>query len=633
MDRLRGLLIILVVAGFALVSFQVSSAQGGIQWADAFKFADAPNFKDTGDAWLHRTENGVSAGAIVDNVEPGAYTMWWLVWNTPEGCFEAWACAEPDLFNPKAHLAIGYAGGAEVASNGKLYISSSLSEGTPLVGFPYPEFSATGVALEETTLIDSRHAEIHLVIRSHGSPVPVEDSLRSFNGQCVYVDPIAEAEPVYGTPGANSCDDVYFAVFPSEDAPLGGAEQAQSSIGALLPLTGSLSSYGETSLTSLQLAAQTAGVELRIEDTETSPEVALEKLEVLHDAGIRVVIGPYSSAEVQAVIDYANKNDMILMSPLSTARTLAIPNDNLFRFTPDDEQEAVALAALAWERGFRVVVPISREDPGNLGLQSAFKASFEKLGGQVLPVTTYGPATTDFTATIDELAANFASAEEDQPIAVYLTAFSEVTDLFGAVVASDAQDLKAADWLGSDSVALSADLIANPLAAGFASTAYYPNPILGLADEDKSLWKPVSDRITSEISREPDAFALAAYDALMVGHQALEAVGSEVNLDSIKREIVVIADRYVGLTGSTQLNEAGDRFLGNYDFWSVCSREGSFVWTKVATFTAMAASSNALSVSDDSMLPSAPSSIQNAIADSWSSHSEIAMASYCPCVQ
>jgi hypothetical protein len=144
-----------------------------------------------------------------------------VVWNTPEGCAEPFQCAEGDLFNPEAGLAIGFAGGGIVDQAGDPFrVKGDLEVGTALEGFPYPEFSAAGLALTETTLVDSRHAEIHLVVRSHGPAVSgMEASAkRTFNGACRYDPPLDVTAPAYGTPGPNTCVDSHFAVFASESA-------------------------------------------------------------------------------------------------------------------------------------------------------------------------------------------------------------------------------------------------------------------------------------------------------------------------------------------------------------------------------------------------------------------------------
>ena len=366
----------------------------------------------------------------------------------------------------------------------------------------------------------------------------------------------------------------------------GGTDgEGEIRIGALLPLSGSLSSYGETSEAALQAAAEELGVELVIKDTATDPDTALEMLEELHEEGLNVVIGPYASSEVAAVADFANENAIILISPLSTAGTLAFEDDNVLRFTPDDQQNGVALAALAWEKGFRTIVPITRDDDGNQGLQIGMKAAFEELGGTVAPLVVYGPDQTEFGETLDELAAKLEAAGSG-PSAIYLTAFAEVTDLFTAVVESDHENLKTTPWLGSDSVALSEDLINDATAAEFASNAYYPNPILGLAEDDRELWEPVSDQIAEVIGREPDAFALAAYDALQVAYEAISEVGADADPQVIREQIFETASGHHGLTGPTVLNDAGDRAVGNYDFWAVCADGDGYEWTLVASYTA-----------------------------------------------
>ncbi|NIW44751.1 MAG: hypothetical protein GWN30_08305 [Gammaproteobacteria bacterium] len=178
-------------------------------------------FYDVGDAYIYRNDRGITAQGMASGVAPGVYTMWWVVWNAPENCNTAYACLEPDLFNSEVRVAIGYAGGAMTDKNGNFMISAHLSEGETLTGFPYPEFQALGLQLNDTTMIDSRHAEIHLVFRYHGivEPMLLSTAMHTFNGGCEYTIPISGSEPAYGTPGSNICVDTHFVIFPSEDTP------------------------------------------------------------------------------------------------------------------------------------------------------------------------------------------------------------------------------------------------------------------------------------------------------------------------------------------------------------------------------------------------------------------------------
>jgi branched-chain amino acid transport system substrate-binding protein len=165
-------------------------------------------------------------------------------------------------------------------------------------------------------------------------------------------------------------------------------------IGALLPLTGSLASYGESSRAALAEAVATINARggprltLEVEDTKTDPAAALAALQKLAVRGIKLTVGPYASSEVKAAKEFADNRGVIPISPLSTARALAIADDNVFRFTPDDEQEAAAVAALAIADGVRVMLTAGRDDEGDQGLQLAFHRAFEERGGRGLPGVT-----------------------------------------------------------------------------------------------------------------------------------------------------------------------------------------------------------------------------------------------------
>jgi ABC-type branched-subunit amino acid transport system substrate-binding protein len=55
--------------------------------------------------------------------------------------------------------------------------------------------------------------------------------------------------------------------------------------------------------------------------------------------------------------------------------------------------------------------------------------------------------------------------------------------------------------------------------------------------------------------------------------------------------LVKTANSYFGVTGSTELNDAGDRKYGSYDFWTVrpvdnddVKTPGSFEWANVSAY-------------------------------------------------
>jgi hypothetical protein len=40
----------------------------------------------TGSSTLHRNKNGITVNFKAEGLYPGAYTIWWVIWNNPEAC-------------------------------------------------------------------------------------------------------------------------------------------------------------------------------------------------------------------------------------------------------------------------------------------------------------------------------------------------------------------------------------------------------------------------------------------------------------------------------------------------------------------------------------------------------------------
>ncbi|HEX6283031.1 MAG TPA: ABC transporter substrate-binding protein [Nitrososphaera sp.] len=253
-------------------------------------------------------------------------------------------------------------------------------------------------------------------------------------------------------------------------------------IGALLSLTGTSSSTGEEAEASLRLAVDdvnnqlaksgsSSRVGLVIEDTKTDPNVAREKLMDLASKGIRIVIGPSTSAAVAAVKEYADENGILIVSS-STAPSLAISNDNVFRFVPDDTHQAEALAKQTWDEGTRVVIPIWRSDVFGNNLQFLLKEKFEKLGGKILDGIGYSPPVGNFAASLHRI--NFIVWEQElrsltskvndavsqygaEKVVVYIVAFDEIVPIM--IQANRHQELQSVRWYGSDGSAQNEGLI------------------------------------------------------------------------------------------------------------------------------------------------------------------------------
>jgi branched-chain amino acid transport system substrate-binding protein len=396
-------------------------------------------------------------------------------------------------------------------------------------------------------------------------------------------------------------------------APVDGYKQTVT-IGALLPLTGISSSLGESEEAALKVAFRDINenfsknhsnvrIGLIIEDTQTNPSVSLEKLKQLTTKGIKIVIGPATSAELQVAQDYANSNGVLLLSPSSTAPSLAVSGNNVFRFVPDDTHQAQAISKLMWNNGIRVIVPFWRTDVYGNDLVRAVKQNFQQLGGRVMDGVGYTPNTGDFFASLNRI--NFIVWDQDlrslsskishaisthgaNKVAIYLVSFDEVVPIF--IQAQSHPVLSTVKWYGSDGTALNDKLMKNVEAATFSVKTDFVNPIYGVNNDNNEKYKQVVSQIQENIGRAARSYASVAYDALWVAALAENDTKATSNINYLKNSLVQIANSHNGITGVTELNQNGDRKYGDYDFWAVArnnnddNSENAFTWKRVSKY-------------------------------------------------
>jgi hypothetical protein len=100
-----------------------------------------------GESTLTRNDHGVSIHLTIPDVQAGAYTAWWVVFN-------------PGVSPPPI---VGWAAGHAVGAGGDLAFSAHLNEGDVISGHPvFPSGS----------LEDARAATVRMVVRYHGAVDP-----------------------------------------------------------------------------------------------------------------------------------------------------------------------------------------------------------------------------------------------------------------------------------------------------------------------------------------------------------------------------------------------------------------------------------------------------------------------------
>jgi branched-chain amino acid transport system substrate-binding protein len=384
-------------------------------------------------------------------------------------------------------------------------------------------------------------------------------------------------------------------------APSGaGSTTREVHVGALLSLTGDGATLGTTTKAALEIAAkrwnatregQRVKVLLDIENTNLEPDQAQAALTRLADKDVPIVIGPQSSSEVAAIADTAAARGVLVVSQGSTASSLAQPDDNVFRFVPTDRVEGRASVDLMKKNGATTIVPMWRNDRGNTGLSESVRAAATASGMTVTPGVVYEPGTTDFGSALADLSSQVQSAVATAgagKVAVYLAGFEEVAEVFNA--AQTVSGLDTVRWYGGDGSAQAKSLVARGPATFATKTRVkgYPSPLVALpADRVKRDAKLLAE-ISKKAGNRADAFTMEAYDAFNVAVRTLSDTDPDTLTDpaALRSAFVATANGTKGVTGTVELDAAGDRVSTPYTFWSICAgQRGNARWVDTGRWT------------------------------------------------
>lgn len=368
-------------------------------------------------------------------------------------------------------------------------------------------------------------------------------------------------------------------------------EPVNIKIGALFSITGAWSSLGVTSREAMDLAIQEINNRMEetgshyrfssvVYDTRLDTTAAKTAIREALSQNIHFMVGPQSSVELEAVSSFANQHDILLVSQGSTASNLAIPGDAIFRFCPGDASEGDAMAQAIYSSGRRVLISISANDPGNLGLQKAVTAAFLKRGGTVEALPAFRRGSTDFTSTLADLKSRIVQKTREagaEKVGIYLASFDGVKDLFHQ--ASSDTVFKTVQWYGGDAIALNSALLADVTAASFAAAGQFFAPSFGLPQQVHPDMAEVAASIKSKTSIEADAYALAVYDAMWVIARTVTAFPEPPrDFHKVKDIFQKEANHFYGITGPTYLNAAGDRSNGSFYFWAIVREGETYSW-------------------------------------------------------
>jgi len=163
-------------------------------------------------------------------------------------------------------------------------------------------------------------------------------------------------------------------------------------LGVILPITGDMAEQGKAVLSGIKYAVDkhnSAGntkVELLVKDTHGEMIPAIQAVQELCDKGDLVaIIGELESDRTAAIAAVAQERQVPLLAPTASAQGIAEVGSFIYQLSPPLNARAKMLAEYAVSGlGLRTFAVLAESGPYGRIMYSAFKASLESLGGEIL---------------------------------------------------------------------------------------------------------------------------------------------------------------------------------------------------------------------------------------------------------
>ncbi|MBM7579680.1 substrate-binding domain-containing protein [Jeotgalibacillus terrae] len=195
----------------------------------------------------------------------------------------------------------------------------------------------------------------------------------------------------------------------------GSGDDDTVKVGVLASLTGALESYGKQTQRGFELGLEYATdgtmevagkkIEVVFEDTETKPEVAVQKAtKLLEEDEVDFLVGSSSSGDTLAVLPLAEEYEKIMLVEPAVADSITGEEFNkyIFRTARNSSQDAVAGAAAIAGEGVKIATFAPDYSFGWDGV-AAFKEAAEELGAEIVLEEFADPAATDFTSNLQKV--------------------------------------------------------------------------------------------------------------------------------------------------------------------------------------------------------------------------------------
>lgn len=300
-------------------------------------------------------------------------------------------------------------------------------------------------------------------------------------------------------------------------------------IGHLSPFSGGLGWAGEETRKGIETAMadiNSAGVlgqevEYTSQDTESSPQAALQGFETLNSRGVTAIVGP-TSATATSVAQPIIDAEVAMITPYAgTSQLDDVHGGYIWRTVSSDSVGGQVQAKYMLDQGWDRVARSFLNEQGPQSFSSAFADYFEANGGTVTAVEQLNPGA-------DSYSSNIQSMTGTDPDAIVMIAGTETTELFVRNYRQRGVDLPL--MLGDDTV--TPDIIDS---LGDAAEG-----LLAQSSGSTELYEEFATKYRDLHGEEPGTWPHTAYDSMNLIALALQNAG-EVSRQAVADNLREVA--------------------------------------------------------------------------------------------
>lgn len=321
-------------------------------------------------------------------------------------------------------------------------------------------------------------------------------------------------------------------------------------IGAIIPQTGPVSNYGNSS---------EKGALLAVDEINKNGGINGKKIEWISYDGkgeitdsttaynklkgdkVAAIVGPLTSKPSLAVSEIAKKDGIPMITPTGTQVNITEGKENVFRTCFTDPYQGKLLAKFAAENQKAKKVAILRNTSSDYsnGIANEFKKEVEKLKLELVADESYGDNDNDFKAQLTKIA-------KEKPDVLLVPDYYEKIALIVPQARDAGIDAKFIGSDGWDGVINVMDKSQLSMVEGSCFSNHF-----AIDSNDKRV-KEFVDKFKKANKEDPSAFSALSYDTVYLLKQAMEEAKSEEN-DKVVEKIKNI--EFDGITGKFKFNK------------------------------------------------------------------------------